>query len=401
MSKKLSFNEEQGCLDDAVLAAVNRNTADASGLPNQAYVSSAFAERERNGLLARTWVCVGAAGSLRSKGDARPISLLGLPLFMIRNGEGVGVFHNVCSHRGHQLVGGACRFKGSIRCPYHSWTYALDGRLRGTPHIGGPGVHEIEGFDRELHDLKAVRAAQWMGLVFVNISADAPDLESHLEPLISRWRRFLHPGDAERLRLTSEEDCFSLDIDANWKLAVENFCESYHLPWIHPGLNRYSRLEDHYHIMEEGLFAGQGTRVYDPVYRAGAEFPTFAGWPEKKQRVAEYVALFPNVMLGLHADHFFAVVLIPETHNRTREEMHIFYLDDAAESDSHAESRRTTREAWRAVFLEDVGVVEGMQRGRHSPAFTGGAFSPVMDPPTHCFHKWVANNMNNRSEGAA
>jgi choline monooxygenase len=73
--------------------------------------------------------------------------------------------------------------------------------------------------------------------------------------------------------------------------------------------------------------------------------------------------------------------------------MHIFYLDDAAESDSHAESRQTTREAWRAVFLEDVGVVEGMQRGRYSPAFTGGAFSPVMDPPTHSFHKWVANGV--------
>ncbi len=393
MSDESSYYRRNGGLDPALLAAVNQNTADACGLPNPAYVSSTFAEFERDGLLTRTWVCVGAAGSLRNKGDARPVSLLGLPLFMVRDGNGVNVFHNVCSHRGHQLVGASCRFKGSIRCPYHSWTYGLDGALRGTPHIGGPGVHEVDGFDRGRHGLKPVRSAQWMGLVFVNLSADAPALDEHLAPLTTRWGRFLDQSDPARLKLASEEDSFSLDIEANWKLAVENFCEAYHLPWIHPGLNRYSRLEDHYHIMEEGCFAGQGTRVYDPVYRAGAEFPTFSGWPENEQRVAEYVALFPNVMLGLHVDHFYAVVLIPESHCHTREEMHIFYLDDAAESEAHAESRHTTREAWRAVFLEDVGVVEGMQRGRHSPAFTGGAFSPVMDPPTHCFHKWVANGV--------
>lgn len=394
MSTETATEPRNGGLDPALLAPVNRNTADAAGLPNQAYVSSAFAEIERDGLLARTWVCLGAAGALRNKGDARPVSLHGLPLFMVRDGGGVNVFHNVCSHRGHQLVGGSCRFKGSIRCPYHSWTYGLDGTLRGTPHIGGPGVHEVDGFDRSRHGLKPVRSAGWMGLVFVNLSGDAPPLPAHLAPLISRWRRFIDEKDPARLRLAGEEDRFSLEIEANWKLAVENFCESYHLPWIHPGLNRYSRLEDHYHIMEEGRFAGQGTRVYDPVYRAGAGFPAFAGWSEKEQRVAEYVALFPNVMLGLHADHFYAVVLVPESHDRTREEMHIFYLDDAAGSDKYAESRRTTRDAWRAVFLEDVGVVEGMQRGRHSPAFAGGVFSPVMDPPTHCFHKWVANGIN-------
>lgn len=389
-----AINGGRASLDEAQLAAVNLDTPVASGLPNAAYVSGGFAEFERDHVLARTWVCLGAAGALREKGVARPVSLLGLPLFLVRDGRGVNVFHNVCSHRGHQLVGAPCRFKGSIRCPYHSWTYALDGTLRGTPHIGGSGVHQVGGFDRARHGLKSVRSAEWMGLVFVNLSGDAPPLEQHLEPLTARWRRFLNPEDPARLSLAAEEDSFSLEIEANWKLAVENFCESYHLPWIHPGLNRYSRLEDHYHIMDEGRFAGQGTRVYDPVYRGGAGLPTFSGWPGDAQRVAEYVALFPNVLLGLHVDHFYAVVLIPESHTRTQEQMCIFYLDDAAESDAYAESRQTTREAWRAVFLEDVGVVEGMQRGRRSPAFGGGVFSPVMDPPSHCFHKWIAGRVS-------
>lgn len=380
-------------IDSAILDAINQETDKAIGLPNPAYTSDMYSALERDGLLARTWVCVGAAGSLSAKGEIRPVSVLGLPLFMVRDRDGVNVFHNVCSHRGHQLVDAPCRMTGVIRCPYHSWTYGFDGKLRGTPHIGGPGVHQAEGFDKSLHGLRRVRSATWMDLVFVNLSGDAPPLEEFLSPLMKRWRSFLSDDDPSRLRLAREDDNFTLEIDANWKLAVENFCEAYHLPWIHPGLNLYSRLEDHYHIIEAGHFAGQGTRVYDPVYRHGAAFPEFSGWPGDKKKVAEYIALFPNVLLGLHVDHFYAVVLIPVSHNRTVEEMYIYYLDDAAELDTYWESRRTTREAWRSIFSEDIGVVEGMQRGRSSPAFGGGAFSPVMDPPTHCFHKWVAGGL--------
>lgn len=377
----------------AAFNAVNREISKATGLPNLVYTSDKFSVLERDGLLANTWVCLGAAGSLTAKGQVRPVTVLGLPLFMVRDGGDVNVFHNVCSHRGHQLVNAPCRMTGAIRCPYHSWTYGFDGKLKGTPHIGGPGVHVAEGFDKSLHGLKRVRCERWMDLVFVNLSGDAPPLEKFLAPLTERWRPYLSEDDPPRLKLAREDDNFALEIDANWKLAVENFCEAYHLPWIHPGLNRYSRLEDHYHIIEPGHFAGQGTRVYDPVYRNGAAFPEFFGWHGDRRKVAEYIALFPNVLLGLHVDHFYAVVLIPVSHNRTLEEMNIYYLDDAAELDAYRESRRTTREAWRSIFFEDVGVVEGMQRGRQSPAFGGGVFSPVMDPPTHCFHKWVAVGM--------
>ena len=379
--------------DAAAFDAVNRETGKATGLPNPAYTSDRFSVLERDGLLANTWLCIGAAGALTARGQARPVTVLGLPLFMVRDADGINVFHNVCSHRGHQLVNLPCRMRGAIRCPYHSWTYGFDGVLKGTPHIGGPGVHAAAGFDKSLHGLKRIRSERWMDLVFINLSGDAPPVEAFLAPLADRWRPYLSDDDPSRLKLAPDDDNFTLEIEANWKLAVENFCEAYHLPWIHPGLNRYSRLEDHYQIIEPGRFAGQGTRVYDPVYRNGAEFPEFSGWPADRRKVAEYIALFPNVLLGLHVDHFYAVVLVPVSHNRTREEMNIYYLDDAANGDTYRESRRTTREAWRSIFFEDVGVVEGMQRGRQSPAFGGGAFSPVMDPPTHCFHRWVASGM--------
>jgi choline monooxygenase len=183
-----------------------------------------------------------------------------------------------------------------------------------------------------------------------------------------------------------------MEIAANWKLAVENFCESYHLPWVHPGLNKRSRLEDHYHILGEDLFAGQGSLAYDPDYLDGERFPCFENWAKNKHACAEYVALFPNVWLGLHVDHLYTVILHPVAKNHTVESFQFYYLGDAA-GERFANKRATSLVAWHQVFAEDIGVVEGMQAGRSSPAFQGGVFSPVMDEPTHHFHQWVAKRL--------
>ena len=120
-----------------------------------------------------------------------------------------------------------------------------------------------------------------------------------------------------------------MDVAANWKLAMENFCESYHLPWIHPSLNKRSRLEDHYHIFGDDLFVGQGSTVYDPDYLDGERFPSFETWPSDKRTCAEYVALFPNAWIGLHVDHLFTAILSPAAKDRTVESFQFYYLGDA------------------------------------------------------------------------
>jgi choline monooxygenase len=307
------------------------------------------------------------------------------------------VFHNVCSHRGEQLVSESCQVQGMLRCPYHSWTYGLDGQLRGTPHIGGVGVHEADDFDRARHGLKPVRSALWLDLIFVNLSGDAIPFEEHIAPLMKRWEGFWGEAGFELLRRVNMGGSLELRIRANWKLAVENYCESYHLPWVHPGLNTYSRLEDHYHIFGDDLFSGQGSTAYNLADVAGTSLPTFPAWPRDKLRHAEYLSLYPNVLLGLQADHFFAMVLEPEAPDSTRETLQVYYVGDDADSDAFAAARSATLESWRVVFAEDVRVVEGMQKGRASPGFKGGVFSAVMDTPTHHFHRWVAS----RAAGSA
>jgi len=316
------------------------------------------------------------------------VQLLGLPLLLVRDRAGdLRVFHNVCSHRGVELVSGPCNARGLIRCPYHSWSYSLDGTLKATPAIGGPGTKTCEGFDKGKHGLKPVRAALWGDAVFVNLSGDAQDFDSFIAPLASRWSAF----DMTRLRHGGADSAFSIEIGCNWKLAVENYCEAYHLPWIHPALNTYSRLEDHYNIAEQGHMAGQGSTAYRPTLAAdGRQFPALSGLPAQWYGAAEYLALFPNVLFGVHSDHFFTVVLEPLGPDRTREHGEIYYFDPAALGEAYAEMRATNARQWRTVFEEDRGVVQGMQAGRASPAFTGGVFSPAMDGPTHCFHQWMA-----------
>jgi choline monooxygenase len=360
----------------------------ARGLPNEAYTSPDFAHLERDRLFARTWTCVGFGRQVPNPGDVRPVKLLGLPLLLLRDLEGgIRVFHNVCSHRGTELVSEPGNVKRMIVCPYHSWCYDLKGNLTATPSIGGPGKNACEGFERSRHGLKPVRTAVWFDVVFVNLSGDAADFTDHIAPLAERWKDF----DANLLRHGGADSSLSFDLACNWKLAAENYCEAYHLPWVHPGLNSYSALEDHYDIEEEDRFAGQGSLAFTPpLADDGARFPKFPDLPARWDRGAEYVALFPNLLLGIHADHFFAILLEPLAADRTLERIEIYYVGDAPLGDDYAALRAANSRSWRAVFAEDQDIVERLQRGRASPAFQGGVFSPVMDGPTHCFHKWAA-----------
>jgi choline monooxygenase len=274
-----------------VLVAIDRPISEATGLPNQAYTDPEFFAFERDQLWADTWVCVGFASETPHKGDARPLALMGLPLMVLRDQQDqIRVFHNVCSHRGHPLINQPCQLKGAIRCPYHSWMYALDGQLRGTPHIGGVNIHDVEGFERSRHGLREVRSAVWLDLIFVNLSADAPPLEQHLAELSDRWQQFCGPEGFAQLRPAATYGTLQLEARANWKLLIENNNESYHLPWVHPGLNSYSRLEDHYPIFGND-FAGQGTYVYDLTGTSGIELQGFSQWPQERLKHAEYASL--------------------------------------------------------------------------------------------------------------
>ncbi len=378
----------------AGLDPVLRATGTAHGLANAWYTDPACFDREREHLFAKTWACIGFAPDLPRPGSAVPVELMGLPLLMVRDADGaIRVFHNVCRHRGMKLLREPARLKSRIVCPYHAWSYELSGALARTPHIGGVGRHKVAGFDPADCGLATVRSAVWFDLVFVNLSGDGPAFADWIAPLAERWSDFA----AADLYPDPDGPGFGFDLRCNWKLAVENYCEAYHLPTLHPSLNRISRLQDHYDIVQEGGFAGQGSTAYRGAFGPdGDRFPSCTGLSEKWAEGAEYVALYPNVLLGNHRDHFYAVLLLPIAPDRTLEQAWIWYFDADATTPERAGARAALAETWREVFLEDVTAVEGMQAGRASPGFDGGRFSPAMDGATHAFHRWAAARLGGR-----
>ena len=372
------------------LAPVKGAIGQAQGLPNAHYVDPAVFAEEKLSVLFANWSGIGFAKDVPQAGDAKPIDFVGMPLLVVRdrNGE-IGVFQNTCRHRGMILVDEPTRIRGAIRCPYHSWCYGLDGSLRTTPHVGGPGCNTHEDIDVNKLGLIRIRSHVWRDVIFVNISGTAAPFEEVHAELLARWAEFDQPHHHG-----GEGSSFKLNVKTNWKLAVENFCESYHLPWVHPGLNSYSRLEDHYNIDDRPGYSGQGTLVYRQLQdEDGAAMPDFAGLSSKWDEGAEYIAVYPNVLLGAQRDHAFAIVLQPIDTERTVEHVELYYAQPASDSPGRDALRKSNAGRWKTVFEEDIYVVEGMQRGRHGELFDGGRFSPAMDGPTHNFHKWVATQI--------
>ena len=169
-------------LDD-VLAPVSR----AKGLPNEHYVSEEVFQHEKRDVLFNNWSGIGFGKDVPEVGDARPVDFLGMPLLIVRDRDGsIGVFQNTCRHRGMILVEEPTQIRGAIRCPYHSWCYALNGDLRSTPHVGGPGQNTHADIKRDELGLYRIRTHVWRDVVFVNVSGTAPEFTDYAADLIER-----------------------------------------------------------------------------------------------------------------------------------------------------------------------------------------------------------------------
>ena len=362
----------------------------AKGLPNEHYIDDKIFQEEKESVLFSNWSAIGFAKDTPKVGDVNPTTFLGMPLLVVRdNDKKVRVYQNTCRHRGMVLISERRNIRGTIRCPYHSWCYGLDGQLRSTPHVGGPGQNTHPDIKRNELGLVEIRSHVFMDVVFVNISNNAASFEEVHSDIINQWQEFDKP------LYHNEDSSFELTVKSNWKLAVENYCESYHLPWVHPGLNLVSRLEDHYHIENTLKYSGQGSYVYSQLKGKDNEvFPDFDGLKKKWNTASEYISLYPNVLLGVHRDHTYAIILEPKSTNKTREHVAIYYASAEATKARFKDLRIKNKFFWEDVFKEDIFVVEGMQEGRNGKFFDGGKFSPAMDGPTHLFHEWVATQIN-------
>src|ERR1700676_5062700 len=277
----------------------DRDIARASTLPAPLYFSPATFEDEKNRLFASTWQVVGHVHQAASPGDYFTFDLIGEPLLIARGDDGIlRCFHNVCRHRAGPPASG-CGNRKLFRCGYHGWTYRLDGALLVTPEFDG-----VEDFDPKDFGLVPVRIEEWFNLIFVNLDAEARPLRESLGEL---------PAHAEKFAFGSMKfsERRTYDMNCNWKTYVDNYLEGYHLPSVHPRLNR--ELDHNAYVVEPDA---RQMRQFSPIRGAPAGDATPRRSPEAREDPAsplttDYFWIFPNWMLNCYPDNVSLNIVLP------------------------------------------------------------------------------------------
>jgi choline monooxygenase len=343
------------------------------GLPAAAFIDGQHFAEEMRLLMGRHWVCIGFEHDVARAGDLYPLVFAGMPLLMVRDNAGeLRVFHNVCSHRGAVLVDEPKCGAARITCPYHRWMYGLDGALEHTHHVGGFRVHVTPEADPSQLGLAPIATRVWNGYVFVDLSGEAGSFDDYIRPTADR----MAPVDFDIIRHDRAFDA-TFELQSNWKIIVENFVESYHVPQVHPELQKFNPMSAHFQILGGAAYAGQGGTAYGSADNAapmpGDDLPlmdTLLAQPFSY----ESLYVFPNLILAPVQNMMFSIVVYPVSAGVTVERIAFFFYTDESLTEQHREGRQAVAEAILQVNNEDIAIVESCQRGRHSPAFTGGVF---------------------------
>ena len=360
---------------------------EASGLPNAAYWSPEWLALEQEHCFRRAWVFAGAEAELAEPGAMKPLEVGGAPIVLVRGSDGqIRAFHNVCRHRGAKLVTQPCR-KATLTCPYHAWNYGLDGVLRARPHFHGPDSAErIDPAQGDKLNLMEVRCESWNGCIFVNVSGDAQPLKEWLAPLLARTQGY----DFSAIRWAGKLD---FEVNANWKLVYENYMEGYHVFAIHPRLLKFAPMNVRW-SGEWDNHVFYNDYVFPELDEGRGEgLPHYPGLSEADAKRGLWFLCFPHFAAEVFPDQFSVLVSYPIAPDKTREELHVFLIGDAATSDEYKDAREATLKMWDDLNREDLGVLELLQQGRLSPAYDGGRLSPHWEGPTHDFGRRVVQRM--------
>ena len=349
-------------------------------LPRRAYFDESVYQREREGIFAHEWYCAGRAESIPASGDYSIVTVAGESVLLVRGADNVlRGFFNVCRHRGCELVltapraaveniaGPSGHFAGAIRCPYHSWTYSLDGALRTAPFL-----EEDAGFARSDLPLHPVGVDVWGGFVFVNLTparaaADGRTLLTQLGEAPARY-------PLAELRTARR---IVYEVAANWKVMLENYNECYHCAGVHPELCalvpafKYrggSELD-----WESGIPHRPGAWTFTES-GTSARAP-FAGLDDDERVRHKGELLYPNLLLSLSADHVVAFTLWPQGPTHTT--IACDFLFDPAEMAKPGFDPSDAVNFWDLVNRQDWTICEGVQRGMRSRMFEHGFYAPM------------------------
>ena len=344
------------------------NIERASTVPARVYNDPVFLELERERIFARTWQLVGRVDDVREHGQFFTAQVGNDPIVVLRDGDTLRGFYNVCLHRAGPVASG-CGKRNTLQCRYHGWTYALDGTLKRAPEMEG-----VQRFSPDEMHLVPVQVATWGPLVLVNVDGKAPPLADVLEDLPAR----LAPFHCESMRWVMRKEW---EIACNWKIYVDNYLEGYHVPVVHPGLHK--ELDYDNYVVEPRRFFSIQHAPLRPVEGAAAERrydPSAARVPE-----AVYAWLFPNMMLNVYLGQMQTNVVLPLGHDRCK-----VVFEWYAE---HPPSDAASDPSWTKLLAfsdeiqdEDIEICEIVQRNLRSRVYDRGRYSAARENGVHHFH---------------
>lgn len=365
---------------DALRASADVPFERARAMPPSVYTSDAFLQLEVDNVFRKEWFCIGRADALSQAGDYVTCELAGQPIMVMRDQHGtLKAQSNVCLHRMSTLLEGRGRVR-SIVCPYHAWTYNLDGSLR-----GAPAMSQNEAFCKDQYRLPQIRCEDWLGWVFVTLNADLPPVSDHLkdvEALVSGY-------DMTNYTETFFEEHLW---DTNWKVLAENFMESYHLPVCHAGtIGGLSKLEEM--ICPPGLDAfNYHTILKDDTLRIAMAHPSNTRLKGDERRTTFLLAIYPSLMITLTPGYFWYLSLYPEAPGKVRIRfgggMSDDYKDDA---DAH-ENFIALKTLLDDVNVEDRDCTEKVFRGLCADLAEPGHLSHL-ERPNYDFARYLMARM--------
>jgi choline monooxygenase len=369
-----------GCND---FPAIDSDIARAWTLPANLYTEREAFEAEKEKIFARSWQVVGHRNQVANAGDYFTTELVGEPLLIVRgNDDKVGGFYNVCRHRAGPPAEG-CGSRKVFRCGYHGWTYGLDGGLISATEIEG-----VEAFRPEDFALMPVRTEEWFNLIFVNLNPEAQPLRESLGSLPAQAAKFDFAGMKLFERRTYDMKC-------NWKTYVDNYLEGYHLPSVHPGLNR--ELDYNAYVVEP---YATHVRQFSPIRGAQPGDATPRRYQESSETLTtDYFWIFPNWMLNCYPDNVSLNIVLPLEPERS---LAIFewYLP---EKEHASPAAKASVEFSDQIQIEDVDICEKVQKNLRSRSYSRGRFSVKQEKGVHAFHRmyaeWIRTNSAPRSGG--
>jgi glycine betaine catabolism A len=351
-------------------------------LPGRDYFDPAVYEADRERVFHAVWSCIGREEEVPQPGDFLTAELAGESILVTRTEAGeLRAHYNVCRHRGTRLADGCGHVRKVIRCPYHAWTYNLEGTLVGTPN-----VHESEGLDKGDYPLWSINLETWAGFIFVNLAADPPPLREWLasDPDDPLWFDKYHVED---LRIGRG---ITYDVAANWKIVIENFNECLHCPTVHPELVQLVPIFRKGEVEERdgwwGNSLGEGIGSFTTTGASG--LPTLPGIDATDVHTYYGFQLFPNLLLNFMPDCVMYYLLLPRGPQETTVVSNYLFSPDAIHRvDGFDEKAAQIVDFWDLVSRQDWQVCQREQTGVRSKAYASGGVYPFQDRLLRSFNE--------------